>query len=176
MEAFADMYRAKSFDPSGFDYDGYLQTTLSDESHMPLEFFVEYNNVWWYAIISGVEVPMVAYDSENDSGSIVLDISYQGDLLRAMQHVHFSGDRIDRIRTYASGTFFSGSNPLVQLDRHGNTIWLETGYDLSTSARAAGVFLDTPRGREFAENPATAAAVAQIRENLADLEGRMASG
>jgi hypothetical protein len=41
--------------------------------------------------------------------------------------------------------------------------------------RAAGVFLATPPGRAFVEDPATATAVAQIRENLAGLEERMAS-
>ena len=41
--------------------------------------------------------------------------------------------------------------------------------------RTAGVLLATPPGRAFVEDPATATAVAQIRENLADLEERMAS-
>jgi hypothetical protein len=174
MQAFADMYRAKHFDADGFDEDGYLQTTLSDDDRMSMAFFVEYNNAWWFEIISGVGVPHVAYDPESDSGSIVLDIDYAGDTLRAMQHVHFGADRINRIRTYASGTFFLGANPLVRLDRAGNTLWLETGYDLATSARAAEVFLDTPHGRAFSAQEPTASAIARIRTNLADLADRLA--
>lgn len=173
MQAFAQMYRAKHFDRDGFDDDGYLQTTLSDDERMSLEFFVEYNNAWWFEIISGVEVPHVAYDPDSDTGSIVLDIDYAGDTLRAMQHVRFGPDRINRIRTYASGTFFLGSNPLVRLDRYGNSVWLETGYDLAASLRAAVAFLDTPRGRAFAAEDPTAPAVARIRTNLAELDARL---
>ncbi|MDW5593696.1 hypothetical protein VSS74_05070 [Conexibacter stalactiti] len=173
MRAFADMYRAKQFDRDGFDDDGYLQTTLSDDDRMPLEFFIEYNNAWWFEIISGVDVPHVAYDPESDSGSIVLDIDYAGDTLRAMQHVQFGAGRINRIRTYASGAFFLGSSPLVRLDRYGNAVWLETGYDLGASLRAALAFLDTPHGRAFAAEDPTARPVARIRANLAELESRL---
>lgn len=173
MQAFADMYRGKRFDRDGFDEDGYLQTTLSDDDQMPLEFFVEYNNAWWFEIISGVEVPHVAYDPDSDSGSIVLDIDYAGDTLRAMQHVGFGPDRINRIRTYASGSFFLGANPLVRLDGYGNAVWLETGYDLTASLRAALVFLDTPKGRAFAAEDPTAQPITRIRANLAELEARL---
>lgn len=173
MQAFAEMYRAKHLDRDGFAEDGYLQTTLSDDERMPLEFFVEYNNAWWFEIISGVEVPHVAYDPDSDTGSIVLDIDYAGDKLRAMQLVHFGADRINRIRTYASGTFFLGASPLVRLDRYGNSVWLETGYDLAASLRAAVAFLDTPRGRAFAAEEPTASAIARIRVNLTDLEARL---
>ena len=94
---FRAMYQAKHFELYLFDRDdGYLQTTLSDEDRMPLRFFVEYNNAWWFAIISGVSVPAIAYDEESDSGSIVLDISYGDDILRAMQHVHFGDGTINR--------------------------------------------------------------------------------
>ncbi len=56
MGRFAEMYRARHFDPAGFDLDaGYLQTTLSDDARMPLRFFVEYNNVWWFEIVTAVE-------------------------------------------------------------------------------------------------------------------------
>jgi hypothetical protein len=173
MQAFAEMYRAKHLDLDGFDEDGYLQTTLSDEERMPLEFFVEYNNAWWFEIVSGVVVPHVAYDPDSDTGSIVLDIDYAGDTLRAMQHVSFGAERINRIRTYASGTFFLGANPLVRLDRSGNAVWLETGYDLASSLRAALAFLDTPRGRAFAADDPTAHPVARIRANLAELAARL---
>jgi len=172
MHAFADMYRAKHLDLAAFDPGGYLQTTLSDEDRMPLEFFVEYNNAWWFEIVSGVAVPHVAYDPGSDSGSIVLDIDYAGDTLRAMQHVRFGSGRIDRIRTYASGTFFLGNSPLVRLDRYGNAVWLETGYDLTASLHAALAFLETPRGRTFAAEDPTAEPIARIRANLAALAAR----
>ena len=84
---------------------------------------------------AAIEVPIAAYDAASDSGFIVLDISYGPDLLRAAQHVGFAGDRIQRIRTYASSTFFLTPSPLVELDRHGNAVWLETGYDLAASTR-----------------------------------------
>jgi hypothetical protein len=62
---FRAMYQAKHFELYLFDLDdGYLQTTLPDEDRMPLRFFVEYNNAWWFAIISGVSVPAIAYDEE----------------------------------------------------------------------------------------------------------------
>lgn len=174
MERFAAMYRARHFDADLFDLaDGYLQTTLSDDARMPLRFFVEYNNAWWFEIITSVEVPAAAYDAPSDSGFIVLDISYGDDLLRAAQHVHFSADRIRRIRTYASSTFFSTPRPLVELDRHGNAVWLETGYDLAASAEAAQVFLSTPRGRAFAAADPTAGPVARIERNLVDLRRRL---
>ncbi len=173
MRAFADMYRAKRVDRDGFDDDGYLQTTLSDDDRMPMEFFVEYNNAWWFEIISGVAVPHVAYDADSDTGSIVLDIDYAGDTLRAMQHVHFNADRITRIRTYASGTFFLGANPLVRLDRAGNTVWLETGYDLAASRNAALAFLATPHGRAFETTEPTASPIARIRRNLDALGARL---
>lgn len=174
MDRFGAMYRAKHFDADLFDLAaGYLQTTLSDDARMPLRFFVEYNNVWWFEIITAVEVPTAAYDPVSESGFVVLDISYGADLLRAAQHVHFSADRIRRIRTYASSTFFLRPTPLVELDRHGNTVWLETGYDLAASAEAARVFLGTPSGRAFAAAEPTAGPVARIERNLADLMRRL---
>jgi hypothetical protein len=173
MERFAAMYRAKHFDADLFDLDGgFLQTTLSDDAQMPLRFFVEYNNVWWFEVISTVEVPTAAYDPVSEYGFIVLDISYGRDLLRAAPHVRFAGDRVQRIRTYASSAFFSMSGPLVELDRHGNAVWLETGYDLPTSTEAAEVFLRTPRGRGFAATEPTAEPAARILRNLADLRQR----
>jgi hypothetical protein len=127
MRAFAQSYRDRHFLPEHYDLtSGYLQTTLSDDSRMPLEFFLEYNNSWWFEIVTAVQVPSVGYDPDSDSGFIVLDIAYDTDVLRAMQHVHFGDGVINRIRTYASNTFFAGTRPLVQLDRYGNGFWLET--------------------------------------------------
>jgi hypothetical protein len=174
LDRFRSMYVGKHFEASAFDLDGgYLQTTLADDARMPLRFFVEYNNAWWFAVISGVDVPMTSYDPASDSGAIVLDVDYEGETLRAMQHVHFGDGVINRIRTYASGAFFDRPTPLVSLDRHGNTCWLETGYDLATSLDAAQVFLRTPHGRRYAEDPATAPAVARIEANLEDLAARL---
>jgi hypothetical protein len=174
MERFATMYRDRHFEADGFDLDaGYLQTTLSDEARMPLRFFVEYNNAWWFEIVTAVEVPTAAYDPASESGFIVLDIHYGEELLRAAQHVHFDGERIARIRTYAAGAFFLTPTPLVELDRHGNSVWLETGYDLATSAAAAELFLGSPIGRGFAEREPTAAPIARIERNLAALKDRL---
>lgn len=174
LSRFRAMYTGRHFEPELFDLEGgYLQTTLADDDRMPLRFFVEYNNAWWFAIISGVSVPMIAYDPASDSGSIVLDIDYEGEILQAMQRVHFGKGLIQRIQTYASSSFFDRPQPLVELDRYGNAVWLETGYDLAASLAAAEVFLSTPRGRHFAAHHATAAAVSRILANLADLRSRL---
>ncbi|MBA4789011.1 MAG: hypothetical protein H2042_04860 [Rhizobiales bacterium] len=174
LRRFREMYRNCHFDMDLFDADqGYLQTTLSDENRMPLRFFVEYNNAWWFAIIDGVDVPSIGYDAETGTGSIVLDIRYGDDHLLAMQHVHFDGDKIVRIRTYASNSFFAKTSPLVRLDAYGNAIWLETGYDLKTSTQAAEVFLRTPKGVRFGAEEPTRAAVARIKANLAELATRL---
>lgn len=174
LARFRDMYTNRHFEPDLFDLQGgYLQTTLADDERMPLRFFVEYNNAWWFAIISGVTVPMIAYDPASDSGSIVLEIDYEGDILQAMQRVHFGKGLIHRIQTYASSSFFSRPRPLVELDRYGNSVWLETGYDLASSLAAAEVFLSTPRGKHFAAHGATAAAVERIRANLSALRSRL---
>ena len=179
MRAFAQTYRDRHFDPAHYDLaDGFLQTTLSDDSRMPLTFFVEYNNAWWFEIVTAVEVPAVGYDPDSDTGFIVLDIKYDTDMLRAMQHVHFGegadGDGlINRIRTYASNTFFAVPRPLVELDRHGNGIWLETGYHLRPSAEAAVQFLDSELGRALAASAPTAAPIERIRRNLDELLARI---
>jgi hypothetical protein len=87
--------------------------------------------------------------------------------------VHFVGDQIQRIRTYASSAFFSTPTPLVELDRHGNAVWLETGYGLEACVEAASVFLKTPSGRAFASAEPTAGPVARIERNLAELRQRL---
>jgi hypothetical protein len=86
---------------------------------MSLRFFVEYNNARWFAIISGVDVPSIGYDAETDTGSIVLDIRYGDEHLLAMQHIHFSDDRIVRLqpmrRTASSprAALWSASMPMA---------------------------------------------------------------
>ena len=173
LRRFRSMYTGRHFELDLFDADtGYLQTTLADANRMSLRFFVEYNNVWWFAIIDGVEVPSIGYDAETDTGSIVLDIRYGNEHLLAMQHISFDGNRISRLQTYASNSFFSKGNPQVRLDAYGNAIWLETGYDLKVSAEAAEVFLRTPEGLRFAEQEPTRAAIVRIKSNLADLRKR----
>ena len=173
LRRFRSMYTGRHFELDLFDADtGYLQTTLADADRMSLRFFVEYNNVWWFAIIDGVDVPSIAYDPETDTGAIVLDIRYGDQHLLAMQHIQFSGDRISQLQTYASNTFFGRDKPLIRLDAYGNAIWLETGYDLKISAEAAEVFLRTPKGLRFAEQEPTGAAIVRIKANLADLRKR----
>lgn len=173
LRRFRKMYTDRHFDLDLFDADaGYLQTTLADASHMSLRFFVEYNNLWWFAIIDGVEVPSIGYDAETDTGSIVLDIRYGNLHLPAMQHIAFQGDRISRLHTYASNSFCGKDSPLVRLDAHGNAIWLETGYDLKVSAEAADVFLRTPTALRFAQQEPTRSAIMRIKNNLIDLRKR----
>ncbi|MBB3773867.1 hypothetical protein FHS55_004512 [Angulomicrobium tetraedrale] len=173
LRRFRKMYVDRHFGLDLFAADtGYLKTTLADANRMSLRFFVEYNNVWWFAIIDGVEVPSIGYDAETDTGSIVLDIRYGNEHLLAMQHIGFQGDRISRLQTYASNSFFGKDTPLVRLDAYGNAIWLETGYDLKISAEAAEVFLRTPTGRFFSENEPTSSAIVRIKNNLADLRKR----
>ncbi|MGW4480933.1 hypothetical protein [Rhodococcus triatomae] len=177
MRAFAQTYRDRHFRDEHYDLaDGFLQTTLSDDSKMPLRFFVEYNNAWWFEIVTAVRVPAVGYDPDSDTGFIVLDIEYDTDVLRAMQHVHFGDGVINRIRTYASGAFFSRPSPLVELDSHGNRFWLETGYHLRESAEAAADFLDSPTGARFAATPPTDGPISRIRGNLDDLLNRIRQG
>ena len=174
MRAFAQSYRDRHFDPAQYDLaDGFLQTTLSDDSRMPLPFFVEYNNAWWFEIVTVVEVPAVGYDPDSDTGFIVLDIKYDTDTLRAMQHVHFGDGVINRIRTYASNSFFALPRPLVELDRYGNSFWLETGYHLRPSAEAAVAFLNSETGLGFASAAPTAAPIERIRRNLEELLARI---
>jgi hypothetical protein len=170
LRAFKAMYEAKRFEHRLFDTEaGFLQTTLSGDDRMPLTFFVEYNNRWWFPLLDCVEVPCIAYDPDTDTGVIVLAIFYTDtEILHATQHLEFRGDRIGYIRTYASADFFSRPNDLIRLDRFGNAIWLSTGYDLAYSTKAALLFLDSPVGRAFARNEATSRAVDEIRRNLAE--------
>jgi hypothetical protein len=178
LRAFKAMYEAKRFERHLFDTDlGYLQTTLSNDARMPLDFFVEYNNRWWFPLLSRVAVPCIGYDPETDTGAIVLAIHYtETDVLHAAQYVEFGGDKIHYIRTYASPTFFDRDHDLIRLDRFGNTIWLSTGYDLHYSAKAALLFFDSPVGQAFARNQTTRRVVeeivGQVTELLASRRGK----
>lgn len=168
LHEFKNMYINKHFDKYLFDTkDGYLQTSLSNDNKMSLNYFVEYNNMWWFPIIYKVIVPAIGYDYENNTGFIVLDIYYDNNhILRGTQYIKFHGDKIVYLRTYGSPTFFSEKNPLIKLDSYGNQIWLATGYDLDYSAKAALLFFDSPIGRSFSTNSVTKEAVKKIELNL----------
>lgn len=162
------MYMNKHFSNYLFDTkNGYLQTSLSSEDKMPMQFFIDYNNMWWFSVIDKVEVPAIAYDYENNTGFIALNIYYDGKyILRGTQLVKFNGDKINYIRTYASSTFFSTPDPLVQLDSAGNSFFLDTGYGLPYSAEAAQLYFQSPHGLAFAEDPVTAPAVKRLKVSL----------
>lgn len=169
LEQFKVMYEHKHLDQNLFDIsDGYLQTSVSsNEEKMPLDFFCEYNNMWWFSIIDKIVVPSIGYDIDNQAGFIVLDIYYdQNHIFRGIQFVKFKDGKISYIRTYASPEFFTQNDPLVQLDRYGNEIWLTTGYDLNYSAKAAALFFESPKGQMFATNNKTRSAVKKIKKNL----------
>jgi hypothetical protein len=171
LHAFRAMYQNRRFEAHLFDTArGFLQTTLSDDARMPLEFFIEYNNRWWFPLLDRVVVPCVAYDEETERGAIVLAIHYSDtQVLHASQCVEFRGNTISYIRTYASPTFFDRDDDRIRLDRFGNSIWLATGYDLENSARAALLFFDSPAGRAFATHERTRSAVQTIKDNVTQL-------
>lgn len=105
LARFREMYTNCHFPARLIELDsGYLQTTLADDDRMSLRFFVDDNNAWWFAIISGVSVRMITYDPQSDSGSIVLDIDYDVGILQAMQLVHFGDSLINRISDFTSGS------------------------------------------------------------------------
>lgn len=168
LRAFKSMYEAKFFKKELFDIEkGFLQTSLSNEDKMPLNFFVEYNNMWWFSIIDKVIVPSIGYDYENDTGFIALEIYYDDShILRGTQLIKFVGNKINYLRTYASPTFFSEDDVLIKLDNFGNQIWLETGYDLNYSANAALLFFKSPVGKSFVENTKTKSPIEKIERNL----------
>jgi hypothetical protein len=68
--SFKAMYDAKRFERDLSDTDvGYLRPTLSNDDRMPLDFFVEYNNRWWFPLLNRVAVPCIGYDPEADTGA-----------------------------------------------------------------------------------------------------------
>lgn len=171
LDSFKQMYEKKHFSDYLFDLKkGYLQTSAaSNDDKMPMDYFVKYNNAWWFNIIKKVVVPSVAYDPETDTGFIILNIYYgQNNILRAMQYIKFTGNKINYIRTYTSPKFWNSDNPLIKLDRYGNQIWLTTGYGFSYAAKAALDFFNSPVGKSFENNPETMASVKAIKQSLSE--------
>ena len=170
MSSFKEMYENKHFKKAFFDEKGYLKTFIGNNNdNMPLDFFVDYNNMWWFSIIDKVVVPATGYDPLTNTGFIVLDIYYDTNrILRAMQYVKFNNNKISNIYTYASPTFFSANSdsPLVHLDSFGNEIWLTTGYSIDYSVKAALFFFESPKGKSFATSPKTKASVKTIKKQL----------
>ena len=165
------MYEAKHLEANIFDLEsGYLQTSVGSNSNkMPLSYFVTYNNTWWMPIIYKIKVPSISYNPRTETGFIILNIYYdQTHIFRGMQYTKFKGDKIDYIRTYASPVFFTAnsSDPKVRLDGYGNSIWLQSGYDLNYSMKAAQLFFKSPVGRNFSKNNQTKEAVKAIKENI----------
>jgi len=169
MNEFKAMYRHKHFSSYLFDLkNGYVQMGDS-ENKMPLNYFVRYNNMWWFSIIDKVVVPAIGYDPKTQTGFIVLNIYYDNNHVhRGMQYVKFSGSKINYIRSYASSTFFTSNqnDPLVRLDTYGNQIWHTTGNNLTYSVKASLLFLQSPVGKLFMNNPKTSKAIKKIKSNL----------
>lgn len=174
LTEFKKMYEKKQFEPYLFDLNsGYLQTVFSDQDKMPLNFFVEYNNQWWFPIPKEIIVPSISYDDETQSGAIFLDIYYNDkDILRAVQYVKFKSNKIHYIRTYTSPDFFLRNDMRIQLDKYGNDLWLKTGYDLDYSEQVALHFFDSPKGKSFAKHEITRPIVRAIKKNINDYLNR----
>ena len=174
-QEFKQMYETKHFVKERFDPTGFLQTDLTelghDEAKMPLPFFVDYNNAWWFEIIDGVEVPELRYDEASGEGYIQLEICYDGNrMLHASQTFSVVADRIVRIRTTAPPNFFTDNrdSELVDLDTFGNQIWLDPAYDFAQSVKAARKFLASPEAQKFQQNPKTRPCLERILANLPD--------
>lgn len=172
-QEFQKMYETKHFVSERFDPNGFLQTDLTelghDQAKMPLPFFVDYNNAWWFEIIDGVEVPELRFDPANGEGYIQLEIRYDGDrMLHASQTFTVVDDRIVRIRTTAPPDFFTNNrdSELVDLDTYGNQIWLDPAYDFQKSVAAAQRFLASPEAAKFHSNPKTQPSLQRIQANL----------
>ena len=169
MKKLKSMYEHKHFSSDIFDIkNGYLQTAVaSNDDRMPLQFFIDYNNMWWFNIIKSVDVPSVGYNPKTQTGFIILNINYGGKhTLRGMQYVKFKDRKIYYIRTYASPDFWNNKAPSIQLDRYGNEIWLTTGYSLNYSVKAAKLFFSSPKGKLFSKNSYTSTSVKKIKSDL----------
>lgn len=171
MNEFKSMYEHKHMQKYLFDVkNGYLLTSVGGNSDkMPLNFYIEYSNMWWDSIIDSVNVPSVGYNPKTQTGFIILNIYYdKTHIFRGMEYVKFKGNKINRIRTYASPAFFSANknNPLVKLDSYGNEIFLTTGYSLNYSVKAALFFLKSPVARSLNKYPQTAEAMKKIKKRL----------
>ncbi|WP_328310126.1 hypothetical protein [Actinomycetospora sp. NBC_00405] len=164
---FAETYREKRFDPAHYELDdGHLQTTLSDDSRMPLRFFVEYDNAWWFEIVTAVDVPPRRRPGQrlglHRPRHPLRGRPPAGRAARALRRIvdqpHLRGGRVLRPIT-ATG----------RARRNGNRFWPETGYHPRESALAAQAFLGGATGREFVAREPTAAPVMRIRANLDEL-------
>lgn len=180
MKKFAQMYRNKQFETNIFDTkSGYLQTSVGGNSDkMPLIFFIKYNNIWWFPILYKINVPSVGYNAKTETGFIILNIYYDPKhIFRGMQYTKFNGHKINYIRTYASPTFFENNqeDAKIKLDSYGNSIWLQTGYNLKYSARAADLFFKSPVGMKFSNDLSTKKSVQIIKYNLSKFLGKKSS-
>ena len=151
LHALRDAYQAKHFEEDIFDLDGgYLQTRVeNNDDRMPLQFFVDYNNIWWFELLHSVEVYHTSFDLDTGTGAIAFAITYgdaqnQVAAIHGMQFLRFdAAGGIAYIRTFANPNFWVETpHPVVQLDAFGNHIWLGTGYDLDRSVASAIAFLD----------------------------------
>ena len=176
IQALRDAYQAKHFAEDIFDLDvGYLQTSVeNNDDRMPLQFFVDYNNIWWFELLHSVEVYHTSIDAETGTGAIAFAITYgdeqtQVDAIHGMQYLRFNeAGKIAYIRTFANPNFWvEHTNPVVQLDAFGNHIWHGTGYALDSSAASAIAFLDDSADAErFRQHAGLAAQMDRIRRNL----------
>lgn len=173
LRRLGDGYGVKHFRDDVFDLEaGYLQTSVeNNDDRMPLQFFVDYNNIWWFPLLRSIDVYHVAIDAQTGTGGIAFAIQYEGEAgpVHAMQYVRFNeAGKIDYIRTFANPNFWVGSpNPVVQLDAKGNQIWLGTGYSMDRSVNAAITFLDeSPEAEAFRATDGLRPAIDRIRKNL----------
>ncbi|MCR9085530.1 MAG: hypothetical protein NXH97_02165 [Rhodobacteraceae bacterium] len=176
LNALRDAYQAKHFGEDIFDLDvGYLQTSVeNNDDRMPLQFFVDYNNIWWFELLHSVDVYHTSLNPETGTGAVAFAITYGDahapvDAIHGMQFLRFNeAGKIAYIRTFANPNFWvKNPNPVVQLDAFGNHIWLGTGYYLDSSAASAIAFLDDSADAErFRQHAGLDAQMGRIRRNL----------
>jgi len=176
LQALCDAYEAKHFPEDLFDRDsGYLQTSVeNNDDRMPLQFFVDYNNIWWFPLLQKVEVYHSSLDLGSKTGAIAFSVQYGdarsvADIVHGMQFLRFNGvGQISYIRTFANPNFWvENPHPSVQLDAIGNHIWLGSGYRMEQCAKAAIEFLDeNPEAEAFRVLDRLSPQLQQIRRNL----------
>lgn len=176
LQTLCDAYEAKHFSEDIFDLDaGFLQTSVeNNDDRMPLKFFVDYNNIWWFPLLRAVEVYHSSIDDASGSGSIAFTVQYGdarsvADTIHGMQYLRFNEfGQISYIRTFANPSFWiDNPHPSVQLDAIGNHIWLGSGYRMDRSVQMAIEFLDeSPEAATFRELDRLKPQIAQIRKNL----------
>lgn len=177
LSEFGRQYESKHFQENIFDTNaGYLQTDVEgNDDEMPLQFFIDYNNIWWFSLLSRIEVYHTSYSESSSSGCICFDIYYgtredESRVLRATQYVRFSTHgMIEYIRTFGSPQFWSSNpHPAVKLDALGNHVWLGSGYSMDYSTRASQLLLaDGPVISTLEKSPDLAKQISLIRERLA---------